>query len=99
MFCRIDEPLFAKLYADEPSRPNTPVNLLVGLEILKSGFGWSDEALYDAFLFDLQVRYALGLRDFTSGHFELRTLYNFRHRLSAHMQRRARICLSASLYR
>jgi hypothetical protein len=86
LFCRIDETLFAKLYADEPSRPNTPVHLLVGLEILKSGFGWSDEALYDAFLFNLQVRYALGLRDFSSGNFELRTLYNFRHRLSAHMQ-------------
>jgi Transposase DDE domain len=53
---------------------------------MKSGFGWSDEMLYDAFLFDLQVRYALGLRDFTGGNFDLRTLYNFRHRLSAHMQ-------------
>jgi hypothetical protein len=50
------------------------------MEILKSGFGCSDEDLYSAFLFDLQVRYALGLRDFASGQFELRTLYNFRHR-------------------
>ena len=86
LFCRIDETLFAKLYSDRPSRPNTPINVLVGMEILKSGFGWSDEDLYNAFLFDLQVRYALGLRDFASGDFELRTLYNFRHRLSAHMQ-------------
>jgi hypothetical protein len=86
LFCRIDETLFAKLYSEKASRPNTPINVLVGMEILKSGFGWSDEDLYNAFLFDLQVRYALGLRDFASGHFELRTLYNFRHRLSAHMQ-------------
>jgi Transposase DDE domain/Transposase domain (DUF772) len=86
LFCRIDETLFAKLYSEKASRPNTPINVLVGMEILKSGFRWSDEDLYDAFLFDLQVRYALGLRDFASGHFELRTLYNFRHRLSAHMQ-------------
>jgi hypothetical protein len=86
LFCRIDETPFARLYSDEPSRPNTPTNMLLSMEIMKSGFGWSDEMLYDAFLFDLQVRYALGLRDFTSGNFDLRTLYNFRHRLSAHMQ-------------
>lgn len=86
LFCRIDETLFAKLYSEKASRPNTPINVLVGMEILKSGFRWSDEDLYNAFLFDLQVRYALGLRDLASGHFELRTLYNFRHRLSAHMR-------------
>src|SRR5512135_2005410 len=82
LFCRIAETLFAKLYSEKASRPNTPINVLVGMEILKSGFRWSDEDLYNAFLFDLQVRYALGLRDLASGHFELRTLYNFRHRLS-----------------
>ena len=86
LFCRIDETLFAKLYSEKASRPNTPINVLVGMEILKSGFRWSDEDLYNAFLFDLQVRYALGLRDLASGQFELRTLYNFRHRLSAHMR-------------
>lgn len=86
VFCRIDESPLAVLYADEPSRPNTPVNVLVGLEVIKAGFGWSDEELYDAFLFNLQVRYALGLWDIGSGNFELRTLYNFRWRLSQHMQ-------------
>jgi len=86
IFCRIDESQFAVLYADTPSRLNTPVGILVGLEILKAGFGWSDEELYDAFQFNLQVRYALGLRRMGQGHFELRTLYNFRQRLSQHMQ-------------
>jgi len=86
VFVRIDEDRFAVLYADEPSRPNTPVNVLVGLEILKSGFGWSDEEMYDHFCYDVQVRYALGYRDLGEGHFELRTMYNFRQRLSQHMQ-------------
>jgi len=86
LFSRIDESVFAELYSGKASRPNTPVNVLVGMEVLKSGFGWSDEELYDAFLFDLQVRYALGIRDLASGNFELRTLYNFRSRLSQHMQ-------------
>jgi hypothetical protein len=54
-FCRINEDLFKPLYADIPSRPNTPVNQLVGLDLIKEQFGWSDEELYEHFLFDLQV--------------------------------------------
>jgi hypothetical protein len=46
-FCRIDEEAFAVLYSDLPSRPNVPVNVLIGLEALKAGFGWSDAELYD----------------------------------------------------
>ncbi len=74
------------LYSNEPSRPNIPVNVQFGLEMLKAGFGWSDEELYDAFCYNVQVRYALGYRDLSAGHFELRTLYNFRQRLTKHMQ-------------
>ena len=86
VFCRINEERFAVLYADVPSRPNVPVNVLVGLETLKAGFGWSDEELYDAFTYDLQVRYALGYRDLGVGDFDLRTLYYFRARLSRYNQ-------------
>jgi len=85
-FSRIDERPFAVLYGDSPSRPNTPVNVLVGLEALKSGFGWSDEEMYDAFLFDLQTRYALGYDNLGEGDFDLRTVYNFRRRLCEHMK-------------
>ena len=85
-FVRMDEKPFAVLYSDEPSRPNIPVNVLVGLETLKSGFGWSDAEMYDHFCYDVQVRYALGYRDLSEGHFELRTMYNFRKRIIKHMQ-------------
>jgi hypothetical protein len=85
-FCRLQEEAFAVLYVDVPSRPNIPVNVLVGLEALKSGFGWSDEELYDHYLFDMQVRYALGYHTLQEGDFELRTLYNFRQRLSQYQQ-------------
>jgi hypothetical protein len=81
-FSRIHEDAFAVLYVDYPSRPNVPINWLVGLETLKAGFGWSDEELYDHFCFDLQVRYALGIHDLNESDFELRTLYYFRERLS-----------------
>ena len=77
-FCKIDENILAPLYSTKRSRPNTPVNILIGFETLKSGFGWSDEELYNHFLFDMQVRYALGLQDFDEEYFDIRTIYNFR---------------------
>ena len=86
IYIRIDESPFAELYADCPSRPNVPVNVLVGLEFLKAGNGWTDEELYDNFSYDIQVRYALGYRQLGEGDFDLRTLYYFRERLSRHMQ-------------
>ena len=86
-FVRLDEAPFAVLYADKASRPNVPVNQLVSLEFLKAGHGWSDAEMYDALCFDLQVRYSLGLWDLAVDDFELRTVYNFRKRLTQHMQR------------
>ena len=85
-FSRIDESVFAVLYSGLPSRPNVPVNVLVGLDTLKAGFGWSDEELHDAFLFDLQVRYALGYQQLGEGEFDVRTIYNFRRRVGEQMQ-------------
>ena len=83
-FCRLDETVFSVLYSEKHSRPNTPINILVGFETLKSGFGLSDERLYDHFMFDLKFRFALGLKDFDEGNFELRTIYNFRSAVSAY---------------
>lgn len=83
-FCRVDEEIFAVLYSSEPSRPNVPVNVMVGLEVLKAGFGWSDEELYENYCFNLQVRYALGYDRLGDGDFAIRTLYYFRERLSKH---------------
>ncbi len=86
VFSRIEEKDFEILYSEEPSRPNVPVNVLLCLEMLKAGFGWTDEEMYDNFSYNVKVRYALGYRNLEEGHFELRTTYNFRKRLSQHMQ-------------
>jgi hypothetical protein len=85
VFSRLDEEPFSVLYAGIPSRPNVPVNLLVGLEYMKAGFGWSDEELYEGFLYNVQVRYALGITELGESEFDLRTLYYFRERLNRHM--------------
>ncbi len=86
VFARLDESPFAALYSNSASRPNIPVNVLVGLETLKAGNGWSDEDMHDAFSFDVQVRYALGYENLGEGNFDLRTVYNFRQRVSDHLQ-------------
>ena len=81
-FSRLDEDIFAVLYSSEPSRPNVPVNVLVGLEVMKAGFGWSDAELYENYCFNLQARHALGYDRLGDGDFAIRTLYYFRERLS-----------------
>jgi len=85
-FSRLDEDIFADLYSDKPSRPNIPVNVLAGFEVLKAGFGYSDEEMYAAYNYDMQIRYAFGYLNLGEGEFELRTIYNFRRRLSEYMQ-------------
>mgnify|MGYP000938565747 FL=1 len=59
-FSRIDEEAFSPLYSSVGSRPNLPVNVLVGLEALKAGFGGIDQELYENYCFNLQLRYSLG---------------------------------------
>ena len=86
VFAKIDEGVCEGLYSEKASRPNTAVNILVGLSFLKNGYGWSDEEMYDHYCYDIQVRYALGLRELGAGEFDLRTMYEFRGRLSRHMQ-------------
>jgi hypothetical protein len=85
-FMRIDEGPFAVLFSDKASRPNTAINRLVSLDYLKAGHGWSDEEMFDALRFNLQVRYGVGFWDLGVDDFELRTVYNFRRRLTQHMQ-------------
>ncbi|TET96168.1 MAG: hypothetical protein E3J30_12560 [Anaerolineales bacterium] len=58
----------------------------MALEALKSCSGWSDEELYVAFCYNMQVRYALGYQDLKEGHLKLCTLYDFRRRITQYMQ-------------
>jgi hypothetical protein len=86
VFCRIPEALFAELYAEEPaSRPNAPINTLVGAMILQHLRNWSFEELLDHIAFDLKVRAALGLWSLAEEPFCRATLFNFQKRLRDHM--------------
>lgn len=81
VFCKIDEKLFAPLYSSDNGRPNFPINILVALEIIKHLKNFVDEVLFEAFAYDYQISYALGLRNIGELYFARRTFYDFRARL------------------
>lgn len=88
VFMKIPEERFAVLYSGIDSRPNAPVNVLVGGDMLKDGFGWTDEELERHLQFDLQTRYALGLDDLSQNAPTLRTFQNHRRRVREHAEER-----------
>ncbi len=57
IFPQIDEDAFAPLYSDVTSRPNTPVNVMVGALILKELNGLSDDDMLTALMFDFRYQY------------------------------------------
>jgi hypothetical protein len=91
VFCRIPEALFADLYdASAATRPNVPVNQLVGALILQHLKDWTVEELLDHLAFDVKTRAALGLGHFGEEVFCKATLYNFQGRLRDDMVRTGR---------
>ena len=87
IFCHIDEEIFSVLYSDEKSRPNAPINSLVGAIILQNRRGWTFDELFKQLQFNLLVRFALGLDDLETMPFCRSTLFNFQNRLSEHFTR------------
>ena len=78
---RAPEGRFAGLFDEETGRPNAPIRVLVAMLILKEGFGWSDERLFEAIHFNLLVRRALGLLNLTDEVPVESTYYLFKQRL------------------
>jgi len=81
VFDKIDERRYAGLYSDNVSRPNFPVNVWVGLEILKGQFDYTDEELMRQFHFDLLTAYAMGQEGLGELTVCIRTIYYNRERL------------------
>ena len=81
IFEKIDERRYAVLYSTIESRPNFPVNIWVGLEILKWLFDYTDEELLDQFHFNLLCARALGQDNLGDITLSERTIYYNRQRL------------------
>jgi hypothetical protein len=81
---RVSEERFVELFDEATGRPNAPLRVLMGMLILKEGFGWRDEALFEAVHFHLLVRRALGLLKLTDEVPVASTYYLFKPRWYAH---------------
>lgn len=82
IFPHINEKRFAVLYSDNPaSRPNSPVNVIIGLLILKDIFQLTDEELIGSLYFDTRFQYALRTTGLEKQPVSINTLTNFRKRL------------------
>ena len=87
IFPKINEDRFAVLYSDNPaSRSNTPVNIIIGMFILKELFSHTDDDLLETMLFDVRYQYALHTTSFAEQPVSDRTLSRFRERLYAYEQ-------------
>jgi len=85
IFPQINEKRFAVLYSDNPAtRPNTPVNAIIGALIIKELFNLTDEDLLESILCDVRFQVALRTTSFKEQPFSDRTFSRFRERLYYH---------------
>lgn len=80
IFPLIDENKFACLYSEKASRPNTPVNVIIGALIIKELFNMTDDELVESLMFDIRFQYALHTTSFKEQPLSDKTLSRFRNR-------------------
>ncbi len=80
IFPAIDEERFSVLYSDKASRPNTPVNVIIGALIIKELFDYSDDEIVENLMLDLHLQYALHTTSFAEQPISDKTLSRFRKR-------------------
>jgi len=82
IFPEINEKRFAVLYSNnDASRPNNPVNAMIGALILKEMFNLTDEELLESIICDPRFQYALHTTSFIEQPFSDRSFSRFRERL------------------
>ncbi len=84
VFCKINEKDFEVLYSNKKSRPNVPVNQLVGALILKHLKNWTYEELFKNLDFNILTRHALGINQIEGSVFSEASIYNFQNRVIEH---------------
>lgn len=80
--CKINEKDFKPLFSNEFSRPNAPVNVLVGALILKELNNWTFKELFENMEFNLLTKAALGLHNIQEIPFSYATIFNFKNRIA-----------------
>ena len=80
VFPAINEERFSVLYSDKASRPNTPVNVIIGALVLKELFDLSDDEVVENLILDPRFQYALHTTSFDEQPISDKTLTRFRQR-------------------
>lgn len=80
VFPNIDEERFSVMYSDKASRPNTPVNIIIGALLLKELFNLSDEDVVETLMMDIRFQYALHTTSYEEQPLSDRSLSRFRER-------------------
>ncbi len=80
IFPAIDEQRFSVLYSGKASRPNAPVNVIIGALIIKELFDYSDDEIVENLMLDLHFQYALHTTGFAEQPLSDKTLSRFRRR-------------------
>lgn len=81
---KIDERKYKSLFAEKMGSPNAPVRILLAMMILKEGFGWSDEQLFEQSRFNLLVMKALGITNIDDDLPCPATYYNLKNAIYGH---------------
>lgn len=81
VFPKINEERFSVLYSNKASRPNTPVNIMVGLLILKEMNKQVDSELMQSLIFDTRYQYALWTTGYEKQPISRNAFTNFRNLL------------------
>lgn len=84
IFPAINEGDFSVLYSDSVSRPNTPVNVIIGALILKEWLGLTDEEIVESLMFDIRFQVALHTTSFKEQPLSDRSLSRFRERCTTY---------------
>ena len=80
LFPYIDETPYASLYSTKYSRPNTPVNVLLGSLIIKEMFNLSDDQVQENLMLDIRYQYALHTTSYEEQPLSDKSLSRFRVR-------------------
>ncbi|WP_242622807.1 transposase [Lachnoclostridium sp. Marseille-P6806] len=85
VFTKINEQIFVPLFSEKKnSRPNAPVNVIVGALILKDFTGQTDDEMLESIEFDFRYQYALHTTSFEEQPLSDRTFSRFRERCAAY---------------
>lgn len=81
VYGRINESDYKVLFSESMGAPNVSIRTMVSMMILKEGFGWSDNQMFEQCYFNLLVRSALGLVSMDDKMLAESTYYLFRKRI------------------